>query len=58
MGKVINCKDAGVNCDWTGKADTEEALLQKVAEHAREAHGIQQLPPPMLAKAKQIMKDE
>jgi predicted small metal-binding protein len=58
MAKVINCRDAGVDCDWTGKAETEEELLQKVVEHARNDHGIAQLPPPMMNKAKSIMRDE
>jgi predicted small metal-binding protein len=58
VGKVISCKDAGVNCDWTGKADSEEALIEKVKEHAKVDHGMPQLPPDMLAKARSIIRDE
>ena len=58
MAKVISCKDAGVDCDWTGKAETENELMEKVSEHARKDHGILTLPPDMVAKAKTIIKDE
>ena len=58
MAKVINCKDAGVNCDWTGRAETEEALLELVKTHAKNDHGMPALPPEMIAKAKAVIKDE
>lgn len=58
MAKVVHCKDAGFDCDGVVRADTEEEVLQKVAEHAREAHGIDEVTPEMATKVKSIMRDE
>ena len=33
------CKDVGVNCDFKAEASTEDELLRKVAQHAKDAHG-------------------
>ena len=56
MAKAISCKDAGVDCNWQGRAETENELIQKVADHAKKVHGIAQLPQEMLTKVKSIIK--
>jgi predicted small metal-binding protein len=55
--KQVKCADAGIACDFVAHADTEEELMKKVAEHAREKHGIAQVTPDMAAKMKKIMRD-
>ena len=32
MAKSISCADAGADCGWSATAETEEELLDKVAE--------------------------
>ncbi len=39
MTKVLHCSDLMHGCDYVAKADTEEELMQKAAQHAREKHG-------------------
>ncbi len=34
MTKSISCADAGKDCGWSATAETEEELMNKVAEHA------------------------
>ena len=58
MAKTLSCKDAGQNCEWVGRAETEEELFRLVAEHARESHGIAEIPPAMLEMAKMIIKED
>jgi predicted small metal-binding protein len=58
MAKTISCKDVGMDCDFTARAETEEALMQQVAEHASSAHGVQQVPPEILDRVKAVIKDE
>lgn len=36
--KTLACKDMGVECDFVGKADTAEEVVQIVSEHATQAH--------------------
>ena len=61
MAKVICCKDSGGDCDWvyrgdectwTGRAETEVELLEKVSEHVRKDHGFPELAPALLEKIK------
>jgi predicted small metal-binding protein len=58
MAKVLKCRDLGVACDWEGRGATVDEVMQKAAEHARKDHGLTQIPPDMVAKAKAAVKDE
>ena len=40
MTKSFACRDAGVVCRAKIKGETEEEVLQKAVEHAREKHGV------------------
>lgn len=58
MAKVIRCKDVGFDCPGVIRAETEDEALSMVAEHAKSAHGIQQITPEILGKVKGAMHDE
>jgi predicted small metal-binding protein len=58
MGKVIFCNQLGADWEWVARADTEEELLEKIAEHAAKEHGIEPLPEEMVTKARSAMCDE
>ena len=38
MGKVLKCRDVGVNCDFEAHGQTEAEILQQAAEHAKGCH--------------------
>lgn len=40
MTKSFRCQDAGVVCGAEVTGETEEEVLAKAVEHAREAHGV------------------
>lgn len=40
MTKSFRCQDAGVVCRAEVTGETEEEVLAKAIEHAREAHGV------------------
>jgi len=58
MAKSISCKDVGMNCDFTAKADTMEELLQAAAAHAKEAHGLDSIPPELMPMVHAAVRDE
>ncbi|HVP56166.1 MAG TPA: DUF1059 domain-containing protein [Candidatus Eisenbacteria bacterium] len=58
MAKSISCKDVGMNCDFTAKAETMEELLQAAAAHAREAHGLDTIPPELMPMVQAAVRDE
>jgi len=57
MGKILRCRDVGVDCDWEARGATEKEVLDKAAEHGRKAHGMTQIPPDLLAKARAAIRD-
>ena len=50
--KQIECRALIPGCDWTARAATEEALLQKVIEHAAAAHGVSEVTPELASRVK------
>ena len=50
--KALSCGSIVPGCTATFKGETEEDLLPQVAEHAREAHGIEQVSPELLAEVR------
>lgn len=61
MGYSIACKDAGVDCDWTGRSETKEDLMAALATHAKEVHDYtdEQLNDPELAgKIESVIKSD
>ena len=55
MTKVVNCKDLGFDCEGVVRADTEEEAIQMVAQHAKDVHGMDEVPPEVIAKVKEVM---
>jgi len=56
MKKEIACGDIVPGCAFKANATNEEELLREVAEHAREAHGMTEVGPELLAKVKGAIK--
>jgi predicted small metal-binding protein len=48
--KEYNCKDLGYTCDWKYIAQTDELIVDGVAVHMREAHGIKEFTPELKVK--------
>ena len=57
MAKSISCADAGKDCGWSATADTEDELMQKVAEHVQADHKDLELNEENIAKVKSLIKD-
>ena len=58
MAKTVNCRDVGVDCDFVAHGDTEQAVLQQCAEHARTAHGMNGIPPELAVKVRAAIRDQ
>jgi predicted small metal-binding protein len=58
MSKVMKCRDVGMNCDFEARGASEEEILQKAAEHAKSAHGIEQIPPELASKVRSVIHEE
>lgn len=58
MTKVVDCREVGFDCEGVIRAETEEEALKLVAEHAKEVHGIEEVPPEVVEKVLSVMRDE
>jgi predicted small metal-binding protein len=52
----IACNDVVPGCGFTASADTEEALIGKVAVHAAKDHGVSEVTPELAAKVKAAIR--
>jgi len=57
MTKSISCADAGANCSWSTTAETEEEIMNRVAQHAKEDHPDLEVTPELVAKIKSLIKE-
>jgi predicted small metal-binding protein len=58
MAKVLECSDVGFDCGFEARADTEEELMKKVAEHAAEVHDMTEISEEVVAKVKAAIKEK
>ncbi len=38
--KHFHCKDVGYDCTWSLEGSSEEEMLPKIEEHAKEVHNL------------------
>lgn len=57
MAREIACHDIVAGCGFKAHAESEDELLQKVAQHAREAHGVTEVTPDLLTKVKAAIRE-
>jgi predicted small metal-binding protein len=58
MAKSISCKDVGMDCDFTARAETMEELMQAASAHAKEAHGLDSIPDTLMPMVHAAVRDE
>lgn len=57
MPKTLNCRDVGVDCDASFTGETEADIMTQAVEHARSAHGFDEIPPELAEKARGAIQD-
>lgn len=58
MGKVLACKDVGVDCDFVIHGEDEVDILRQAAEHAKGCHHDVQMTPQVQAKIRAAIREE
>jgi len=59
VAKSFECRDAGVICRGRFTGETDDEVLAKAAEHAREVHGVDLAKSTTLARyAQSLIRDE
>jgi predicted small metal-binding protein len=52
----FKCKDIGMECAFEARADTEDELMRKIAEHGKEKHNMETIPPDVQEKVKKAIQ--
>jgi predicted small metal-binding protein len=57
MAKQLKCGDLMPGCNFVARGASEQEVMKAAAEHAKKAHGIEQITPELAAKVKGAIKD-
>jgi predicted small metal-binding protein len=57
MAKILRCRDAGIDCDFVARGDTDQEVLERTAEHAKADHDVED-PKDYLEFWKKIIRTE
>ncbi len=55
--KQLSCRDAGADCDFLVRAETEEEVMKVAAEHGARVHGMNDMTQELGKKIKSQIKD-
>ncbi|MEQ9618062.1 MAG: DUF1059 domain-containing protein [Deltaproteobacteria bacterium] len=58
MAKVLRCREVGVDCDFEAKGESVEEIMAQAAKHAKEDHGMDEIPQEMIDKVREAIHDE
>ena len=58
MTKVLRCSDVGFECEAVIRAETEEEVLKKAAEHAQSVHNLKEISDEIVEKVRAAIQDE
>jgi len=53
---VINCRDAGVDCDFEARGSSMEEVMEKCAEHGTQEHGMKGFGPELYTKMRRCVR--
>ena len=56
--KKFSCGDVVPGCQARFEGDDEDAILQQVAKHAAEDHGMNAVPPEVVQQVRDKIRDE
>jgi predicted small metal-binding protein len=54
--KQLNCRDAGADCDFLVRAETEDEVFAVAAAHGARVHGMKEVTPDLKSKMKSMIK--
>ena len=58
MAKMLRCRDVGFDCEAVVRAETDAEILEQVAVHAREVHGLSDVDDDVVAKVLSVITVE
>lgn len=57
MAKRFACRDIGLSCGFKARAESENELMARIAEHTKKAHNMQTIDDATMAKVRAAIKE-
>jgi predicted small metal-binding protein len=57
MAKLLRCRDMGAECSFEACGRSEDEVLAKGAEHGRTEHGMTDISPELVSRARSAIRD-
>jgi predicted small metal-binding protein len=55
--KQFKCGDVVLGCEWVTRNDDEQQLFDEIYLHAREAHGMDEVPPEVVHAIQDVITE-
>ena len=55
--KQFKCGDVVPGCEWITRNDDEQVLFSDISEHARDAHGMDEVPPEVAEQIQRVITE-
>jgi predicted small metal-binding protein len=55
--KQFKCGDVVPGCQWVTRSEDEKELFEEIHSHARDAHGMDEVPPEVLDAIKNVINE-
>ena len=55
--KQFKCTDVVLGCQWVARNEDEQVLLDEIVVHARDAHGMDEVPPEVADQIRGVITD-
>jgi predicted small metal-binding protein len=55
--KQFKCGDVVLGCEWVGRNEDERELFEEIEAHAREAHGMDEVPPEVVEQIRDVITE-
>ncbi|MEN3283546.1 MAG: hypothetical protein V7607_4686 [Solirubrobacteraceae bacterium] len=55
--KQFRCGDVVPGCQWVTRSDDEHELFERIGAHARDEHGMDEVPPEVMDQIHSVITD-
>ena len=55
--KQFRCGDVVLGCEWVTRNDDEKELFEEIEVHARDSHGMDEVPPEVVDQIHGVITD-
>ena len=55
--KQFRCGDVVLGCEWVTQSEDDKELFEEIQSHARDAHGMDEVPPEVVVAIRDVITE-